>query len=146
MKQTGIIITSLAFLLASCSAGELGIVGDQVSQDGIPIVNGHVTDQDGDPVEHIKVTLDWGGYTIPDVVYTSSDGVFKAEARLDSKESVELTLTFEDIDGEENGGAFETMTDVVTLYPKETEDGEPVRFDLDYRLTLSTASESSPQS
>lgn len=139
-------MTSLAFLLASCSAGELGMDSTPSDTDRLPMVNGIVTDEDGEPIEHIKVTLDWGGFSLPDVVYTSSDGIFRAKARVTTDTSIEMTLTFEDIDGEENGGLFDTLTDVVTLYSKDTDDDMPVRFDLDYRLTLSTASESNPQS
>lgn len=147
MKNPGIIIASLAFLLASCSAAELGMDKEHAALDGLPTINGRITDQDGEPIEHIKVTLDWGGYTIPDVVYTSSDGIFRAEAHIKKEESVTMAITFEDIDGEANGGSFETLTDTVILYyKKENEDGKPVIFDLDYRLTLSTASESNPQS
>lgn len=139
-------MTSLAFLLASCSAGELGMDSTPSDTDRLPMVNGIVTDEDGEPIEHIKVTLDWGGFSLPDVVYTSSDGIFRAKARVTTDTSIEMTLTFEDIDGEENGGLFDTLTDVVTLYSKDTDDDMPVRFDLDYRLTLSTASENTPQS
>ena len=55
-----------------------------------------------------------------------------------------VTVTIEDIDGEENGGLFERRSDKLMIYREDFSE-EPVRIELDYRLTPATASESSPQ-
>lgn len=114
-----------------------------------PVVIGKVTDQEGNPVEHIQVTLDWAGEENADrtVVFTSSEGTFKSYAILSSEGHTALDVILEDIDGEKNGGMFETLTETVVLYENEAEDAEEqIRFELVFRLNHATASENSPQS
>ncbi len=105
---------------------------------------GKVTNKtDYQPVEHIKVTLDWNIDIPKDVKYTSSDGNFTAEIPKEVKgRSTTVTITLEDIDGEKNGGLFEGLTDTINLFG----DDGTVTGVLDYRLNPATASESSPQS
>ena len=55
-----------------------------------------------------------------------------------------VAVTLEDIDGEENGGLFESKSDKLILYREDFSE-EPVRIELDYRLSPATASENSPQ-
>ena len=92
------------------------------------------------------VTLDWGTGIENDVLYTSSEGVFQTPIPevIINKES-SLTLTLSDVDGEENGGEFESLTDKIMLYP-ENEEPETEKVTLDYRLNRATPSENNPQS
>ena len=129
-------------IISSCAAMDM-----QPSQSmDIPdmrILEGKISDLDGNPIEHIKVTADLDIYmSVQEVKYTDSDGSFMIEINADSSVPVTVTLTIEDIDGEKNGGLFETMVDTITLFE---EDNANSIARLDYRLNRATASESSPQ-
>ncbi|MBR2064844.1 MAG: radical SAM-associated putative lipoprotein [Bacteroidales bacterium] len=131
-----------AMIISSCAAMDM-----QPSQSmDIPdmrILEGKISDLDGNPIEHIKVTADLDIYmSVQEVKYTDSDGSFMIEINADSSVPVTVTLTIEDIDGEKNGGLFETMVDTITLFE---EDNANSIARLDYRLNRATASESSPQ-
>jgi hypothetical protein len=80
------------------------------------------------------------------VVYTSSEGKFSIPIHEDfiGKEST-ITLTLEDIDGIENGGEFDKISDQILLFP-EGEDYTSDSISLDYRMTRATREENSPQS
>lgn len=132
-----------AMIISSCAAMDM-----QPSQSmdipGMRILEGKISDLDGNPIEHIKVTADMDIYmSVQEVKYTDSDGSFMIEINAGSSVPVTVTLTIEDIDGEENGGLFETMVDTITLFE---ENGASSIARLDYRLNHATASESTPQS
>lgn len=111
---------------------------------GMRILEGKISDLDGNPIEHIKVTADMDIYmSVQEVKYTDSEGSFMIEINAGSSVPVTVTLTIEDIDGEDNGGLFETMVDTITLFE---ENGASSIARLDYRLNHATASESTPQS
>ena len=97
-------------------------------------IHGFVTDEEGSPINHIKVTITQSDF--PLVVYTSSRGEFIADMAL-TEGTLEIML--EDIDGEENGGTFAPLSDTITVL----EDQEMIT--LEYSLTLATASENTPQ-
>ena len=138
-----IVAAIYASVLASCSmVDEAESIPDM---DLMPAQTypGSVMDAEGNPVEHIKVTIDWqGAFPIRDIKYTDSNGIFFLDI-ITNQEIYTVSLTFEDIDGEENGGAFETLTDTITLFG-DPESNSTVK--LDYRLNRATASESIPQS
>ena len=131
-------LTAAALILASCSAGE------DLHDGRIPTVQGTVTDPEGNPIEHIQVSLDWERAERTDTVYTSSDGIFRAEALIPKGGSTTLTVTLEDIDGEKNGGAYEKTTETIVLFEEDT--AENVNLELSCLLSPSTPSESTPQS
>lgn len=142
MKRFGIIssIASVCVLISSCSPG---IPDKYPDIENVRIV-GTVTDDTGAPIEHIKVTMDWNSGTYQDIKYTSSVGKFDSNVQ-DNPQSdmITLMITLEDIDGEDNGGLFESHSEKVTLNKEDIT--EPVlRFD--YRLNRATASESNPRS
>lgn len=142
MRRSGIsFILALAGLICSSCAVE-----SDMDIGNIPHVNGRITDLDDNPLEHIKVTFEWGAGTEPSVVYTSSEGMFSTSfiECWDTGGGMTVTVTIEDIDGEENGGLFERRSDKLMIYREDFSE-EPVRIELDYRLTPATASESSPQ-
>ena len=143
MKMRRLILPIAAVMLSSCATD---MSYDDLNGIG-PIVVGNVTDMEGNPIEHIQVTLDWGPKTDKTIVFTSSKGIFKADAILADEGQTTLMLKFEDIDGEDTGGYYETAEETIILYEEEAEvTADQIRFDLDFRLNPATASESIPQS
>ena len=140
MRVTGFIsILTAAVLTASCMAMQYEPTMDNVAPN--PAIVGNVTDTSGVAIEHIKVTLDWNDGAFSETQYTNSDGVFTAEIWENVEKAVRsLTVTLEDIDGEENGGTFEPLSETFTVFEENS-----VTI-LDFRLNRATASESSPQS
>lgn len=125
---TGIIVLSA---MAACSKADPSISDPTMLPGNI---HGFVTDEDGSPINHIKVTLTQSAF--PLVVYTSSRGEFIADMALTEGP---LEIMLEDIDGEENGGAFAPLSNTITVL----EDLEMIT--LEYSLTLATASENTQQ-
>ena len=115
MRVTGYIsILTAAVLTASCMAMQYEPTMDNVAPN--PAIVGNVTDTSGVAIEHIKVTLDWNDGAFSETQYTNSDGVFTAEIWENVEKAVRsLTVTLEDIDGEENGGTFETLSETFTV-------------------------------
>lgn len=139
---TKALAASLMVLASACTQEE-GVDAEAP----IPFVNGTVTDMDGNPIEHIKIVLEWQENEFIDEVYSTSEGRFRSEEHMASEGPTRLKVTLEDIDGESNGGLFETYTETFIGYPDEENiEPESVRFDLAFRLNRATASESSPQS
>ncbi len=131
----------IAMSVSSCMVGDL--LNDE-NANPLHFVVGKVLDEENREIEHIKVTIDWGEHgTKLSVNYTASDGSFTAEIPEEVKsETIEFKITLEDIDGEENGGLFETVADKV-IYSLDPESPEEI---ITYRLNRATPSESSPQS
>jgi hypothetical protein len=104
-------------------------------------LNGIVTDDEGNPINHIRITLEWDDQAFsPLTVYTSTDGEFSAD--LDYyylRYPTTVLIEISDPDGPENGGEFASKTDAVTI------EAGPLK-PITYQLTRATASESSPQS
>ena len=111
-------------------------------------LDGIVLDLEDNPIEHIKVTADWDSRTsAPETKYTDSEGKFRIEVSDDSDSPVTITLTLEDIDGEDNGGLFDGMSDTITLFDNESgNESANATAILVYHLNRATASENSPRS
>lgn len=133
-------ISAMAVCMALPSCMDMSSV---VEEESIRFIQGKVCDENGTPIEHIMVNVDWD--KLPgDIVYTSSDGEFKVvipEVIINTETTIDLTLS--DIDGTENGGLFETLKDKIMLLPEEDDLSEII---LDYHLTHATLSENTPQS
>lgn len=140
MRLANFIYVIIAAVLAvSCMSMHYDLAMDSASP--APSIIGNVTDASGVAVEHIKVTLDWNDGVFVAIQYTNSDGGFMADIWEAGEDMVRsLTITLEDIDGEENGGTFETLSETFTVF----EEGSVT--ELDFRLNRATASESNPQS
>ena len=140
MRTKGLIpIAVTAVLTASCMAMVHEPSMDSISQEAVII--GNVTDTSGVAIEHIKVTLNWNDGAFIETQYTNSDGAFHAGIwNTEVEFNRSLTVLLEDIDGEENGGSFESHTETFTVFEGNT------TVELDFRLNRATASESSPQS
>ena len=120
----------LALLGFSACSDENG--GGMSEEYGSPIVDyqvkGQVTDAACNPIEGIQVVTQptYGGLTIKegnavshamaDTVYTDAEGNF--ESSLLQNVAMEGKLLFEDVDGEANGGVFQT--DSASLQEAET--------------------------
>ena len=136
MRQISIIsgIVSL-WLITSCMAMDPGImVTDTIN------LTGTGTDDEGNPINHIRITLEWEDRAFsPLTVYTSTNGEFYAD--LDFyylRYPTTVMIRLSDPDGSENGGEFAAKTDAITIHG-------PLK-PITYRLTRATASENSPQS
>lgn len=133
-------LASLCILISSCSAES----HDKYPEIGSVWFVGTVTDEAGAPIEHIKVVLNWNYSSYFDIKYTSSIGKFETHLQ-DNPHSdvINLVITMQDIDGEDNGGFFESHSETITLR-KEDITESVLRFD--YRLNRATASASNPRS
>ena len=90
---------------------------------GVPTVEfsvkGRVVDADANPIPNIEVT--WGnmyGKTV-----TAEDGTFHYKNEETAFEMTDVVLTFTDVDGEANGGDFETEDVQVPLVQTDPGDG-----------------------
>ena len=111
------------------------------------VIQGHVTDQAGSPLEKIRIRVKHRkDDKVATTYYTSSNGSFHCEIAIpDDNSQMALEIVIDDIDGEENGGLFESKTDMITIFEEDYQK-RPVIIDLPtYRLNHATASESSPQ-
>lgn len=111
-----------------------------------PGLAGSVYSVDGLPIEHIMVTVCWGNGIEDAVEYTSSEGIFNVaipEEFVGREHTISLVL--EDIDGIENGGEFEKITDQIIIFPNDKEYTSD-SISLNYQMTRATLEENSPQS
>lgn len=133
------VLLGMAVVAVSCMADMTqGMPGHE---DHRHLIVGHVTDTSGTAIEHIKVTLDWNDGAFSETQYTNSDGEFSSAIWKAEEDMVKsLTITLVDIDGEENCGCFESLSETFTVF----EDNSVTT--LDFRLNHATASESIPQS
>ena len=130
------------WLLTSCMAMEPGIMStDTISISGI------VTDDAGNPINHIKVTLEWDEASFsPLSVYTSTNGEFYADLDFHYlRYPTTVSIGLSDPDGPENGGEFETLTDQIILFQNVSKEGNG-SISLDYQMTRATREENNPQS
>ena len=137
MRKISSILSIISLvLLTSCMAMEPGImITDTIN------LNGTVIDDDGNPIEHIKVTFEWESPFSPLDVYSSANGIFSADLDFTYlRYPITISIKLSDDDGPENGGEFAAKTDAITI--PEAGPLEPIT----YQLTRATASESSPQS
>lgn len=106
------IVSAVALLLSSCM--KMDYAGAQY--EGIEI-RGMVQDADCNPLNHIRITLDSDIFDTPHVIYTSQKGNFNTLIETDiTNLPILIDVTIEDIDGDENGGTFETVTDKISIF------------------------------
>lgn len=137
-------MAAAAVLASSCSMITLPFNDDDltVGMESVLLV-GTVTDPEGNPIEHIKMNFEWNNGSYQDIKYTSSIGRYETNIKDNRNgDMITLDITIEDIDGEKNGGLFESRKESLTFIKDEITD--PV-VTLDYRLNRATVSESSRQ-
>ena len=93
---------------------------------GTPVVEfsvkGRVVDADANPIPNIEVT--WGNmYDMYGKTVTAEDGTFHYKNEEIGFEMTDVVLTFTDVDGEANGGDFETEDVQVPLMQTDPGDG-----------------------
>lgn len=82
-------------------------------------VKGKVVDPDGNPIKGIEIYHDYSGHK----VYTLEDGSFDYASEDIGFEMETVTLEFTDIDGEENGGDFQSQEVPVPVAQTDPGDG-----------------------
>lgn len=142
MKGPAIIFTILTLgILNSC----MDALNDHMPDEESIRVDGLVVDETEKPINHIKVTMEWDSPYSPMVVYSSPKGTFTADLEFYRPTyPITVSVTISDIDGEENGGLFQTRNDEFTILEEGYSDNSTAP--IVYRLTRATASESSLQS
>ena len=142
MKGPAIISTILTLgILSSCMASYDSSMPDSESIR----VDGLIVDENDEPINHIQVSMEWDSPYSPMVVYSSPKGTFTAEIEfIRPTYPVTVSVTISAVDGEENGGSFQTREDEFTIL-EEGYSGSSTA-PIVYRLTRATASESSQQS
>ena len=113
------LLSTLLVLLGFSSCDKIGAL-----EYGSPYVDfqvkGQVTDENGNPIEGICVTLE----ASPDVLYTDADG------RFESKEirnvAIYGKIKFEDIDGSAHGSFLPDSAALETFERKQLEQGDKV--------------------
>ena len=138
MRQISVILSVISlWIMSSCMGMDPEIMGTETIS-----LNGIVIEDEGNPINHIRVTLKWNDTAFsPLVVYTSTKGEFYADLDFyHLRYPTTVSIGLSDPDGPENGGEFAAKTDAITIH--EAGPLEPIT----YRLTRATASESSPQS
>ena len=125
-----------ALIFCSCMDGKMDTEGPD------HIILGTVTTEEGTPIEHIQVTLEWHDAKRTEMVFTSSDGIFNSPAYISTDGETEVTITLKDIDEEENGGKFEESIKNITILEEDIaepeESGKPVSLELAFHLTHAT--------
>ena len=116
--------------------------GGMVCMYGSPTVNWHasgrVTDASGKGIEGIRVAIrahkymantpgviyDQNDWYYDDTLYTDANGNYKLEKHLTSFSAPDdATVVFEDVDGEEHGGLFETVKAIPRVTQTKKKDG-----------------------
>lgn len=137
-------ITIIAVL--SCMTACMSMDADMESSDRTATLRGIVLDEADNPLNHIRICLEWDSPESPMSVYTSPKGMFSAEIGIAGQDfPITVSVEISDVDGEENGGRFLTMTDKIFIL----EESDPADEDKDivtYRLSRANVSESNPQS
>lgn len=117
--MTGVFLSLLGF--SSCNKNEIDDPGNNICLYGTPtthyIIKGKVTDTDGKPINGVKVEANdtYGDRRRPltEPVYTDEKGEYSANGvgiSSDGQGNILLEVTFEDVDGEANGGTFANDT------------------------------------
>lgn len=119
--MTGVLLSLLGF--SSCNKNEIDDPGNNICLYGTPtthyIIKGKVTDTDGKPINGVKVDINetHDDYRRPlaNQVYSGENGEYSVKTGAsgtlyDTKGNVRIEVTFEDIDGEANGGTFANDT------------------------------------
>ena len=110
--RTFILMGILSLMLASCSkeAAYDGSYHDEIRLEGL------VIDAESEaPVNHMEILIEWESVESPVVVYTSDKGRFSTMLAAPDNYPAVISLTISDIDGEENGGLFEGLSDKITI-------------------------------
>lgn len=126
----------LNIILALLGFGASGCVG--VAMYGTPHVDFHLTarvvDSDGNPIQGIEARTKEGNY------FDSNTGISDYQGNIDAVGQIwpgsQYAVTFYDIDGEYNGGVFETLELDISDKVKQTKKGDGDWYQGTYRADL----------
>ncbi|MBO5862169.1 MAG: radical SAM-associated putative lipoprotein [Bacteroidales bacterium] len=107
MKRSTVTFLASAAVLAAISACSADMMGEFGTPHAEFEIKGMVADEQGSPLGGIAVIYD-DTLLSPDTLYTGSDGKFFIEGTMFPRE--EMNLKFKDVDGESNGGLFQTKS------------------------------------
>ena len=128
----------LNILLALLGFGASGCEGIGVAMYGTPHVEFHlsarVVDESGNPIQGIEVRTTEGNRFEHNTGISDYQG--KIEARGDIWPDTQYTVTFYDIDGEYNGGEFETLELDIHDKVKQTKKGDGDWYQGSYKAEL----------
>ena len=121
-------------MLGFASCAEIANIDDDPSKEDICMygspsatykVLGTVSDESGSPVEGIRVAIEskYGSYSQYDTLYTDSSGKYLFNRGERGLWPDKVVVVFEDIDGEENGGEFESAEATPELKKVKEGDG-----------------------
>jgi len=127
-KLIYMLMALLGFGAVSC--GEIG--EDVAGEYGCPHVNfslrARVVDEAGEPIAGIMVRVDWiEEYTDEEGEVSVNDSVFTGS---------QYMVRFEDVDGVENGGEFESLTLDIAEKVEQTADGSGSWYDGAFKAEL----------
>lgn len=114
-------------LFASCMVDNEGLKDNFNTSSNEPIANyqvfGKVSDVEGNPITGIRVIADYSTDVIyrADTLYTNKEGEYSKF--LTTPRVGSFYLSFTDIDGQANGGAFESRSERVTPVRTEISSG-----------------------
>jgi putative lipoprotein (rSAM/lipoprotein system) len=112
MKKTILFLLSLlGFSITGCYSEKYGAPYAEFE------LKGKVTDTLDNPIENIQIHVQ-EEYSM-EKAYTDSHGNYFIETELFPDNNLEIKVKIEDIDGEENGGEFETQ--IITFPIKESD-------------------------
>ena len=130
----------LNILLALLGFGASGceVIGIGAAMYGTPHVEFHlsarVVDKDGNPIQGIEVRTKEGAY------FDHNTGISDYQGYIDARGAIwpgsQYAVTFYDIDGEYNGGEFETLELDISGKVKQTKKGEGDWYEGSYRAEL----------
>lgn len=137
----GLLLSILGFVAASCDT--LDEYGTPAAEYGAPYatykVSGTVSDETSEPISGIEVVLAGEYDGISDTAYTDDEGAY--ELSIESTSSDEIPLSFNDVDGVDNG-YFEDVDTVANFSDVEFTGGESwykgegeVVFDIELKET-----------
>ena len=115
-------------------------------REDLVLVEGKVTDEDGSPIEKIKVSFIDEASVLIKSVYTSNKGEYECLIEADRfEDKAVISVLFEDIDGNQNYGLFESANHPISSKDtKKDEDGFMI-VNLDCRLIRATPLENTRQ-
>lgn len=132
------ILSALLTLLGFGSCDKIGTL-----EYGSPYVDyqvkGQVTDEEGNPIEGIRVTFE----TSPDALYTDANGHF--ESKEIRNVVVYGKIKFEDIDGSAHGSFLPDSADLANLEQKQIEKGDGNWYEGKFEINVQQQLKSSPE-
>ena len=92
-------------------------------------LHGKVTDENNNPINGIRVIVENKGDVVRDTLYTGQTGEYNLKREYDHLYAEGIICHYDDIDGEENDGDFESVKSFPALTSTEDPDDHFLWFD-----------------